>query len=76
MTHDEMTAALAALATHGVYWDEDQYVDWSSTTDDGRRLEIGDGDECVQLQLSHAQLVQLHAALTATLLADAAADAA
>jgi hypothetical protein len=72
MTNAEMIASLTALSTHGAYFDDDQYLDWSSTIDGGRRLEVGDGADCVQLELSHAQLVQLHAALTATLLGDAA----
>jgi hypothetical protein len=70
----DRTALLASLTQiadpTGVAFDDDRYVDWSTKLDDGGvRMEAGDGDGNVaQLDLSHAELVELHTALTLYLL--------
>lgn len=73
MTAD-LIASLTATATHGLYLDDDRYLDWSSQRDDGSvYLEVGNEDgDCVTLDLTETELRALHAALTATLLARAA----
>ena len=73
MTTQELLDSLIAVHDDGVYLTDVQYIDWSTPAEGGgRRLEISGEDGVVTaLDLSPAALLQLHAALTATLLADA-----
>jgi hypothetical protein len=72
--NDALIASLTALHTDAedaVTLDGDGYLDWSiRLTDGGRQLEVSDGTDAMALDLSRADLVRLHAALTLTLLAD------
>jgi hypothetical protein len=81
MSEREMLLASLVLVNEdagGVYFDYDQdydgrYIDWScKLADGGRQFEVGDGTEGVQLELTRAELVRLHAALTRLLLAEQA----
>lgn len=77
MTREQMIESLALVAEHALYLDGDadgRYLDWScGNPDEGTRtLEVGDGAEAVQFDLTRDEIVRLHAALTATLLADGA----
>lgn len=74
MSRETLLASLEAVADEGaVQFDDDAYIDFSvKHGDDGRCFEAGDDEGgCVQLRLSRADLVRLHAALTRTLLLDA-----
>lgn len=76
MTREQLIASLTATDDSGWYAqadDDSPYLDWSTQlADAGRRLEAGDEDgEAVTLDLTRDELVQLHRALTVTLLADA-----
>ncbi len=73
MSHDYLIASFAAV--HGTdeinFGDERGYVDWSLKLPDGsRRVEVNDGADSVVLDLSHDEMLALHARLTATLIAD------
>lgn len=72
MTRDQLIASLTATTdTAGWFADDGRYADWSEQlADGGRRLEAGTDTEAIQLDLSRADLVALHQALTLTLLAD------
>lgn len=76
MTRGEMIEALRHVTDGGIQFDEQgeeggRYVDWSIVRYDGMRaFECGDGRGNVQFDLTRAELVALHAALTATLLTD------
>jgi len=78
MTKDEMIQALGLVSNGEIQFDErdddgtsGRYVDWSIVRYNGMRaLEVGDGYGTVQFDLTRAELVALHAALTATLLTD------
>ena len=74
MTRETLLESLAAVADeNGVYLHDDDgtYIDWSSQVDGKWIFEVGDDSEAVQVYLSRADLVRLHAALTRTLLLDA-----
>lgn len=75
MDREQMITSLGLVATHGLYLTDDgsngPYIDWSAVDSAGlRAIEVYDGYASTQLLLTREQLVQLHAALTATLLAD------
>lgn len=73
MTREQMIESLALVAEHSTYFDDGRYFDWTTRDEDGTRtLEAGDGDDAVQVRMTRDEMLQLHAALTATLLADAA----
>lgn len=83
MTPEVLAASLAAAGSadsmpDALYFDDTRYADWSIRLDDGTRvLELGslDGD-VAQLELTLAEMRQLHAQLTATLIAETAREAA
>ncbi|WP_433732540.1 hypothetical protein ACQP2Y_46685 (plasmid) [Actinoplanes sp. CA-051413] len=55
-----------------MYSDDDgAYIDWSTTEDGVRYVEFGDGDDAVQLELTDAQLRELHQRLALQLQLDA-----
>lgn len=78
MTKDEMIQALGLVTNGGIQFDErdddgtpGRYIDWSTVRYNGMRgFEVGDGNGNVQFDLTRAEMVALHAALTATLLTD------
>lgn len=70
MTREQMIANLQA-DRDAVTFDDGRYFDWSTQHEDGSlSFEIGDGAEAVQVPMSRDDMVRLHAALTATLLAE------
>jgi hypothetical protein len=73
MTKDEMIQALALVQGDGCYLDGGEYFDWSTQRGTGEdriyNMEIGDGTDAVRFEMTRDQMVALHAALTATLLA-------
>jgi hypothetical protein len=79
---DHLIASLTAVHTDSddaVCFDDERYIDWSTTvnhrdTGAGRMFELGNSTEAAQIDLSRAEMVQLHTALTVTLLADADDD--
>ncbi|WP_089156023.1 hypothetical protein [Micromonospora sp. NBS 11-29] len=79
--HQQATVGRPALffgggALHLGDGSDDPYLDWSMpTTNGGRCLEIGDGQNAVQLDLTGTQLRELVDALTATITADDFAEA-
>ena len=71
MTREQMIESLALVAEHAVYFDDGRYFDWSVPNGDGTRtFEAGDATEASQVRMSRDDMVRLHAALTATLLAE------
>lgn len=75
MNREQLIATLAGTAGHGWYADGDgdgRYVDWSHRrVGGGYVLEVGDANgEAVQLEMTAADLAELHRQLTLTLLAD------
>lgn len=62
----------AVHGTDGCYFDDDAYLDWSSIINGVRHMEVGDGEGTVSLRMTRARMLALHAALSATLLADPA----
>lgn len=68
---DALIASLIAVQdSPGVYFADGRYVDWSSRTGSVYHVEIGDGDgEAVQMDASRDDLLRIHAALGAHLLA-------
>ena len=61
--------SLAAVADAGaVQLDDDRYIDFSVESEGKRMFEVGDGQGTVQLELTRAEMLQLHAALTRTLI--------
>ena len=74
MTQTELLiASLAATATDHIYFDDEQYMDWSSTDEDEDgnktvRFEVGDGADTAVLNLDRDQLLALQQRLTAHLL--------
>lgn len=71
MTREQMINSLALVAEHAAYFDDGRYFDWSTSNEFGTRsLEVGDGVDAVQVPMSRDDMVRLHAALTASLLAE------
>lgn len=74
MTQAELLiASLTALDSRGIYFDDEQYMDWSATDEDGdgtttTRFEVGNGTETAVLNLDREQLLALQQRLTAHLL--------
>lgn len=75
MTTRELLDSLTVVHTEeAVTFDDHRgYIDWSTRhSHDVRTVEIGDRNgNTVELILTHADLLQLHAALTLTLIRDA-----
>lgn len=72
---EQLIASLTATNPDetGVYFDDGRYLDWSSRTADDRvRLEVGDEDEAVQVELDRDEVVRVQRALTLWLLANPA----
>lgn len=74
MTQTELLiASLTALDSRGIYFDDEQYMDWSSTEEDEdgntiTRFEVGDDTDSAVLRLDREQLLALQQRLTAHLL--------
>lgn len=74
MTQTEtLIASLTALDSDGIFFDDEQYIDWSSTDEDEdgnttNRFEVGDGTDTVVLTLDREQMLALQQRLTAHLL--------
>jgi hypothetical protein len=73
MTKEEMIQTLALVQGDGCYLDGGEYFDWSTQRVAGDErmydMEVGDGTDAVRFEMNRDQMVALHAALTATLLA-------
>lgn len=74
MTREQLIASLTAHAPGG-WWpspdDDTRYIDWSVRNPDGSyQVEVGAGADAVQMEVTRGELVELHRALTITLLAD------
>jgi hypothetical protein len=68
-----LIASLTALDSRGIYFDDEQYMDWSSTEEDEdgntiTRFEVGDDTDSAVLRLDREQLLALQQRLTAHLL--------
>lgn len=73
MTREQLIASLAAADNADVlYLDDDRYLDWSTTNDTGVTLEVGDGTDAIQLDMTRDEIAALQQRLTLWLLADAA----
>ncbi len=78
MDREQMIQALGLVNKGGIEFDERdedgsprRYIDWSIVRYNGERaFEVGDGYGTVQFDLTRAEVLALHAALTATLLTD------
>lgn len=76
MTREQLIASLTTVSDPRGWnpsdEDDPRYADWSDRTPDGGyQVEIGDRDDnVVQLGMTRDELVQLHHALTLTLLQD------
>lgn len=71
MTREQLIASLTGVKSAGWYGDEGRYVDWSTRTGSGEfQVEVGDGYDAVQLVMTREELVDLHRALTVTLLSE------
>lgn len=78
MDREQMIQALGLASKGGIDFDgEDEdgskgrYIDWSVVRYSGKRaFEFGDGYSTAQFDLSRAEVMALHAALTALLLTD------
>lgn len=70
MTRTELIASLTAGTEDidGVYLGEGRYIDWSSETDDGRRVEVGEGPDAVQADWTWTEIERVQRALTLLLL--------
>ena len=67
--NETLAASLVAVAQEdGIRLDDERYFDWSMPHEDGRSFEIGVDGECVQLDMTRAEMLALHAALTRTLI--------
>jgi hypothetical protein len=51
-----------------VHFDDGRYLDWSTTTDEGVRMELGEGADAVQVGLSRNDVARIQRALTLWLL--------
>lgn len=79
MTRDELLNTLTLTTTDddSVYFEDDErYIDWSSVDrrTGGIRVEVSDGCDTIQVELSREDLERVHRALTMTLLRYRAAD--
>lgn len=69
MTNTELLiASLTATATDNLYLDDDRYLDWSATTDQGVVLEVSDGEDVAQVEMTRDEVLALQQRLTAWLL--------
>lgn len=64
-----LLASMKDAGSHGsgLYFDDDHYLDWSTRKGDGFLLEVGDGADAVQLDLSHDDMRLWHDSLTRSL---------
>lgn len=74
MDRTALIAALGAVTDNDALQlgdkDDTRYFDWSIREGDGVRFEIGDDTESVALELTRAEMVELHKRLTLWLLAN------
>lgn len=71
---EQLLADLTANATPAYYpdgEDGDSYFDWSTAAGDGVQMEVGAGDDAVQIDMTRDQLLALQQRLTTWLLATA-----
>lgn len=68
MTQNELLASLTATAAPHIYLDDNRYIDWSSTTDEGVVLEVSDGEDVAQVEMTRNEVLALQQRLTAWLL--------
>jgi hypothetical protein len=71
MTREQLIASLAATDNRDYQLSDGRYFDWSTETEDGVSMEIGDGTEAVVLDLTRDEIQSLQQRLTAWLLRDA-----
>jgi hypothetical protein len=72
---ETLIASLTAVGEHGAWYPGDdsdlRYMDWATRTPAGDyRMEVSDGENTAQFDLTRAELVALHTAITLTLLRD------
>jgi hypothetical protein len=71
MTREQLIASLTATDNRDYQLDEDRYFDWSTKTEDGVSMEISDGTDTVQVDMTRSEIQALQQRLTAWLLRDA-----
>lgn len=70
---EQLIASLTALPCSDYQPSDGQYIDWSSRDDDGVvSLELGNGDESAQVDMTRDDMLALQQRLTAWLLANPA----
>lgn len=65
---EQLIASLNTADNRGLQLDDDRYIDWSSPTADGVVMEVGNGSETVQVDMTRDEVLALQQRLTAYLL--------
>jgi hypothetical protein len=73
MTREQLIASLTATAadSQNLALDDDRYFDWSTEREGAVVMEVSDGVDTAQVEMTRDQIVSLQQRLTAYLLATA-----